>query len=387
MRARLSVLSPIGRYRWILRKIDVGEVVDGDYSRFLTPFGGIHPFEGRDVVLVTGFEEAEYILNRDELFPKLKQVAMDPYDHLLLASAERHAQTSMLIRSCLNKQAFNDSSDWMRNMSSGLLDALPRNEDFDLCRSFAAPVVFYSVCRLFGFDEKDFVAFFQKWECDIDSEELYIDFKAWCFREFQREPLDGDVLMLNALRRQVFSGLMTSDEAVELMLLMFHGALKTTVSLLCRLCMGLLAERPDVMPGLLLEENCLVRFMEETLRVYPIVTLLLRGVSEDTHVSGIKLNKGAKIFLDVASANRDIRRFASGDRISLDSKPQRHLSFGVGMHHCIGMHMARHNVKVIMETLLPRMDSMRLLKSKWIKDGYDSHFVHPLFMICRLMDR
>ena len=61
-----------------------------------------------------------------------------------------------------------------------------------------------------------------------------------------------------------------------------------------------------------------------------------------------------------ASANRDETVFANADQFRIDRRPNPHLAFGVGRHHCIGAHMARLEMRALLKILLPRLESAEL---------------------------
>ena len=65
--------------------------------------------------------------------------------------------------------------------------------------------------------------------------------------------------------------------------------------------------------------------------------------------------EGARVALVWASANRDERRWADPDRLDIDREPQRHVSFGDGIHHCLGAPLARMEARIVFEELFARI--------------------------------
>ncbi|NBO65765.1 MAG: cytochrome P450, partial [Acidobacteria bacterium] len=282
------------------------------------------------------------------------------------------------------KKVFNDATSWVNDMSVRLFDSLPLHRSFDWYLSFAMPAAYYSACRIFGFSDSGAADFFKRGGGNLGSESFYRGFKEWCLSELRGLPSDGDDRMLNAFRKKVNEGLYTEDEAVEIILVMFHGALKTTASTLCILPMKLITREWGIDPMELEDERSLSKYIEEAIRLSPVLPRLVRTVSKATTIDGLVMQKGALVYLDVRAANRDGRRFDIPHKASLHSNHQRHLSFGAGMHQCIGMHMARHNINAILAPVARRLELVRHVGSKWATDTIDVYFHQPRYMFCRL---
>ncbi len=75
----------------------------------------------------------------------------------------------------------------------------------------------------------------------------------------------------------------------------------------------------------------------------------------DVEVGGECVRRGQRLFLLLQSANRDARAFPDPDRFDIRRRPQRHVGFGFGPHHCIGIHLARLEGRVLLEELLARV--------------------------------
>ena len=93
--------------------------------------------------------------------------------------------------------------------------------------------------------------------------------------------------------------------------------------------------------------------VEEILRLVTPVFHLLRTVTKDTELRGERLRKGDLVALFVASANRDEEVFTDPDRFDVGRSPNEHLAFGYGEHFCLGASLARLEMRVLMQELLP----------------------------------
>jgi cytochrome P450 len=123
-----------------------------------------------------------------------------------------------------------------------------------------------------------------------------------------------------------------------------------------------LATRPDVAQQLrynLDDDRLFTRFVEEMLRRESPVRGLPRTVMEDTELAGVKLARGSLLILLWASAN--VEAFERPLEFDMERPNlQRHLAFGGGTHKCIGMALARMELKVAARELVRRLDDIRL---------------------------
>ena len=77
-----------------------------------------------------------------------------------------------------------------------------------------------------------------------------------------------------------------------------------------------------------------------------------RIVTADTELGGAQLSKGDMVLLSFPSANRDENEFDDSEKVVLDRSPNRHLTFGVGVHRCLGVHVARMEFEVALQEFL-----------------------------------
>lgn len=101
--------------------------------------------------------------------------------------------------------------------------------------------------------------------------------------------------------------------------------------------------------------------VEEFLRLYPLVFQAGREVQEKQNFNGLELEKGDVVWMGVAQANRDPRKFDAPDEFQLDrANANQHLAFGGGPHRCLGMHLARLELKVVLEEWHQRIPEYRI---------------------------
>jgi cytochrome P450 len=122
--------------------------------------------------------------------------------------------------------------------------------------------------------------------------------------------------------------------------------------------MWLLAKRPDLLARLKAQPRDISRFVEEAIRWTTPVKHFVRSAAEDYELAGQRIAKGDLLYLSFASANRDETVFDDPFCFNIDRNPNRHLAFGFGDHVCIGQHLARLEMRLFWEELIPRLRSV-----------------------------
>jgi cytochrome P450 len=116
----------------------------------------------------------------------------------------------------------------------------------------------------------------------------------------------------------------------------------------------LLAEHPDQRRQIAEDRQLVPQAIEEILRFEAPSPFQARHVTTDVEHHGHEVPAGSAILLLNGSANRDDRRFPDGDRFDIDRKIDHHLSFGYGIHFCLGSHLARLEGRVALDEVLKR---------------------------------
>ncbi len=111
-----------------------------------------------------------------------------------------------------------------------------------------------------------------------------------------------------------------------------------------------LQDRPELMAGAI----------EEILRWTSPVGHILRVASADTEIRGRRIHAGDKVVVWVPSANRDEEVFADAGRFDIERAPNEHIAFGHGEHFCLGAHLARLELRIMVEELLRRLPDIEI---------------------------
>lgn len=122
--------------------------------------------------------------------------------------------------------------------------------------------------------------------------------------------------------------------------------------------MWVLAEQPGLLKQLQDNPKLIPGFVEETIRWASPVQHFIRSAVEDYELRGQKIKKGDLIYVSYVSANRDEDVFKDPFTFDPTRAPNRHIGFGYGNHNCIGQHLARMEMRVLWEELIPKLASV-----------------------------
>ncbi len=141
---------------------------------------------------------------------------------------------------------------------------------------------------------------------------------------------------------------------LALVMLVLVAGHETTVNLIGNGTLALL-EYPDQMERLRSDPDLIKSAVEELLRFHsPVEMATERFPRHDVTVAGTRIPRGEMVLAVIASANRDERQFVNPDVLDLTREPNKHVSFGQGVHFCLGAPLARLEGQLAINTLLRR---------------------------------
>ncbi|MGH3728026.1 MAG: cytochrome P450 [Micromonosporaceae bacterium] len=144
---------------------------------------------------------------------------------------------------------------------------------------------------------------------------------------------------------------LTTDEFIDNLLFLFHAGFETTQGLIANGIAALLDHR-DQFDRVRADPTLTPAAVEEFLRFDPPIQNTVRVARERIEIAGQVIRRGRSVMLLLGAANRDERVFADPDRLDVGRTPNPHLGFGGGLHHCIGVALARLTAEVAFDRLL-----------------------------------
>lgn len=131
-----------------------------------------------------------------------------------------------------------------------------------------------------------------------------------------------------------------------------------TTSSSTSLAMWALSRNPSLLERLKAEPSLIPQFVDEAIRFATPIRHFMRTATGDTEIRGRTIRKGDWLMLCYGSANRDEEVFPEPFEFNIDRKPNRHLAFGMGGHVCLGQHLAKMEMRILFEELIPKLQQV-----------------------------
>jgi cytochrome P450 len=192
------------------------------------------------------------------------------------------------------------------------------------------------------------------------------------------EPVDSLGDPIRAMLAATLDGAPIDSNLVAGMVRLLLAAGHDSTTSAMGICLCYLAENTAAQAHLRANPSGIPDAIEEILRLQAPVIQMPRIVTKDVELGGRALEAGDRVLLVFASGNRDGRKFEAPEECRLDRVPNRHLSFGSGIHGCIGNGLARQEIRVTLEELLRRTETFGLAEEP------KREFWHP-YGVTRLM--
>ncbi len=333
--------------------------------------GGGFSSSGRPTYQVVAHDEVEAVLRDSETFSSsINQDTMGPYMGTVILAMEgaEHNQYRSLVSRAFRQSALERwDRELVRPTIDELLDAIAPHGRGDLVRDVTSQYPVKIIAGIVGVPVEDH-ARFHTWAEEINTGPLHPErgmAASKAMREYltpivedrKRNPRDD---LISDIVAAEIDGQRLDDEHIYgfLRLLMPAGA-ETTFRAMGN-CLVALLTRPDRLDRVRADRSLLPRAIEETLRWETSVTQVARVTTRDVEVAGCPIPKGASIQVITGAANRDGARYEDPDTWRLDRPDQPHLGFGWGRHLCLGMHLARLELRVGLGAILDRLPNLRL---------------------------
>lgn len=237
----------------------------------------------------------------------------------------------------------------------------------DLVRDITKRYPVRVICAIVGVPIDD-SAQFQAWAEDINGGPIHpregliasqamSDYLAPLIEARREEPSDD--LLSDLLHAEIDGERLSEERLYGFLKFLLPAGAETTFRVMGNALTALLLY-PDVMEAVRADRTRVAALIEETLRWESSITQVSRVASIDTEVGGCPIAAGAAIAVIVGSANRDAAYFDAAEEFDLDRVTQRHVAFGTGPHMCLGMHLARLELRVGLNAILDGLPNLRL---------------------------
>ncbi|RZK03426.1 MAG: cytochrome P450 [Novosphingobium sp.] len=355
---------------------------------------------GLDLYLVTRYDDAAAVL-RDDVNFSLEHGYQDRYGNGFLdefaAILERdgggfirdmaidppkHTRYRKLTEKAFTAHRVKDLEGRIRQIVVGLVEAMAERGEGDGMKDFGGPVTAQIICEQLGFDaaevtaEKialwtkavlDQIGRMQTREDMLENAAVMCELQNYIIKHIKdrqanrREDMISD--LVHARLDDDAEPVLSWTEQIATVRGFLIAGNDTTAAAIVNLLL-VLATEPELAERLYAQvddERVMTRFVEEVLRLQPPVHGLFRTAMNDVTLSGTTIPAKSQVCIMYAAANHDAAKFADADALDID-RPNvgANLTFGLGIHRCVGIALARMEIKVAAQEIIRRLKHIRL---------------------------
>ncbi len=293
-------------------------------------------------------------------------------DSMITMDDPGHRRLRNLVHQAFTPRVIEKMTCRVQEIADELLDKMARKRKAELLSEFALPLPLTVISEMLGVPAEDQERFY-RWsgkylevatgDPRILLRELPNGIRLHRFFERlirERRQTPRDDLLTALVEAETDGDRLTQDELISMIFLLLLAGHETTVNLIGNGMLSLL-EFPDQLALLRERPDLIDCAVEELLRHgNPVEHGNLRFAVEDFELGGFPIEKGSVVLLLISSANRDETVFEEPDQLDITREPNRHLSFGFGVHYCLGAPLARLEGRIAILKLVERFPEMQL---------------------------
>jgi cytochrome P450 len=299
------------------------------------------------------FSSASYATSMGQVMGRTI-LEMDPPEHL------RHRA---LVAKAFRARALEQSSESVIAATvTELIDGFAGDGHADLVGQLTFPFPVQVIARILGLPEADWPRFKQlstdlitimrDWDRAVAAREQLRGYFAEIIAERRRNPRDDLVSQL--VEAEVDGHRLTDDQIYPFLLLLLPAGAETTYRSSSNLLFGLLTH-PAQLAAVRADRSLVPQAIEEALRWETPLLTITRLATRDTELAGVAIPAGAVVAVSLGAANRDPGRYPDPDAFDIFRDPAPNSSFGDGPHRCLGMHLARLEMRILLNATLDRL--------------------------------
>lgn len=344
--------------------------------------------ESRGCWDVFRYDDVHFVLKNPKLFSS-ERGGKSFQGSILTMDPPRHTKMRNLVNKAFTPKAIRNLEKRIEDVTMYLLDQV-KGRSMDIVHDLAGPLPIIIIAELLGVPAKDRELF--KTYSDIlvagakdDSDEAFqqMEQKRMEGHEFLKEYFNNIIaermnhpeedLISLLLAAEIDGEKLTEDEILTFSILLLVAGNETTTNLITN-SVRYLIEDKAIQEQARKDLSLIPNLVEETLRFYPPIQAIGRIAKSDVEIGGQLIQKGSQVVSWVASANRDEEKFENPDRFSVVRKSNPHMSFGFGIHFCLGAPLARQEGAIVLSALLRTFSDLSKAEDK-VLEPIQSPFV------------
>ena len=274
-----------------------------------------------------------------------------------------HMEYKQIVAPVLSRKVQTEREVFYRRLATGCIDKFIDQGQCELFDDLCKPLTVASLMQALGVPESDW-DMVADWGIRQARGQAGDDVGPKIYEYFaglvERKRHDTGDDMVSLLCTATVQGRpLTDAEILDYCIILMPAGFETTASSLAYMLL-LIAERPELQQTLRQRPELVPSAVEEFMRFVTPTRSHTRTVKSDVTVEGQLLRAGDRVHLNWVGANHDPAVFDRPEEIQIERQPNRHMSFGFGAHTCVGIHMARAEMKVGIEEVLNAMEDIRV---------------------------
>ncbi len=340
-----------------------------------------------------------HIADRDEIglpppAPHLENFDLAERYSLLELEPPEHTRLRTLVNRAFVSRHIERLRPEIAELSERLIDGFEKDGETELLSSFADIIPVTMIARMIGIPDEmgpqllkwshDYVGMYMfkrtvedEYAADQSARE-FADYVKSLIAERRRNPKED--LLTHMIHTEHKGQYLNDDELVSTTIVLLNAGHEATVHQIGNSVRVILESGLD--PAKLFKDEATTeRTVEETLRICAPVHIFQRWALEDVEIDGLSFKRGDKVSLILAAANLDPRKFSDPLAFKPDRQEAPNLSFGAGIHFCIGAPLARLELNTVLPILFRRLPGMRIAQTPMVKDVYHFHGLERLDLV------
>ncbi len=301
---------------------------------------------------------------------------------LLNMDEPRHGRVRRIVAEAFSVRAVDARRNAIAEIVQAEADKIVASQPLEFVTGFATPVTLGVILMVMGVDRSD-MEFLRKCTEEI----VYTDdprfnptgeegrraasaLFTYAMHLYRRMDTQNHGAVLRKLCEGLGGSHLSQEEFCFFFVFILAAGYETTRSMLCNM-MTILADRPDILPSLRADRHGLDTLVDEMLRFDPPVIQMCRSATDDAELSTQIVRRGDKLGLVYPMANRDALVFEDPHRFCpARDNAARHLSFGTGRHKCLGSHLARLEMKGVLDILARRFSRVEIIGIDRVRSNF-----------------